>query len=61
MSATQADKKRAELEAWEKYKSTHDAYGRPAETYPANRDGRRALARTWKNVPPGTYHRGGAS
>ena len=59
MSACYDDKKRAELEAWEQYKATHDANGHAAETYPDNREGRRAMARTWKNVPPGIYHRGG--
>jgi hypothetical protein len=45
-------KAEAEHKALEKYRRTHSADGYPlgSAEYPNNRQGRRALARTWKRV-----------
>lgn len=45
-------KDRAEREAREEYRRTHsaDGYALGSGQYPNNRQGRRALARTWKRA-----------
>ena len=45
-------KAEAERKAIEEYRRTHSADGHPlgSAAYPNNREGRRALARTWKRA-----------
>jgi hypothetical protein len=46
-------KAEAERDALERYRATHsaDGYALGSPEYPDNRQGRRALARTWKRRP----------
>ena len=46
-------KSEAEREAIEEYRRTHgsDGYALGSWRYPDNREGRRALARSWKRYP----------
>lgn len=56
------EKRLAWRRAEKAYRETHsrDGYGLGSEAYPDNREGRRALKRSWKRTPLDRGHDGGA-